>query len=337
MGFRKPITIIIVLLLVLSQVSFAFSQEDYTPQPTKVFAYHKPNVTLLYNDQELGFTDVNGTPVYPIIYGGTTYIPVRGVSELMGENIEWEAQNQIVFIGKTISSPYKGTSGTAELELQPAIPMSSRPAQSIITVYLKPDVKIMYDFELQSFQDVNGKVVYPIIYNGTTYLPVRAISKLMGASIEWDSTTQTISIHREIPSKVDERSLQTIAITDLFNQAVELYNQSTAKISILQSTNETEVLMQMAKGVSVDYQLATNNTALGKEIKPEGLSALEKTAHQKLMDFLELAEYYTLVLENISYMAVNGQDYGMFAETFLIFAMESEDKMDEAREAIEAL
>jgi hypothetical protein len=337
MNIWKHMLLILSLILVLSQASFAFSQEDNAPKSSKVLAYHKPNVTLIYNEQELGFTDVNGTPVYPIIYGGTTYIPVRGVSELMGENIEWEAQNQIVFIGKTISSPYKGATGTVEMELRPAIPMSSRPAQNIITVYLKPDVKIMYDFELQSFQDVNGKVVYPIIYNGTTYLPVRAISQLMGASIEWDSTTQTVSIHREIPSTVDERSLQTIAITDLFNQAVELYNQSTAKISILQSTNDPNVLMQMAKGVSVDYQLATNNTALGKEIKPESLSALEKTAHQKLMEFLELAEYYTLVLENISYMAVNGQDYGMFAETFLIFAMESEDKMDEAREAIEAL
>lgn len=333
---QKAILYLIIFWLV-GQTSLSFTAAVTVPSSSKVLAYHKPNVTILYNDQELGFTDVNGTPVYPIIYGGTTYIPVRGVSELMGENVEWEAQNQIVFIGKTISSPYKGATGTVELEPRPAIPMSSRPAQNIITVYLKPDVKIMYDFELQSFQDVNGKVVYPIIYNGTTYLPVRAISKLMGASIEWDSTTQTVTINREIPSKVDERSLQTIAITDLFNQAVDLYNQSTAKISILQSTNDPEILMQMAKGVSADYQVATKNTALAKEIKPEGLSTLEKTAHQKLMEFLELAEYYTLVLENISYMAVNGQDYSMFAETFFIFAMESENKMDEAREAIEAL
>lgn len=335
---RKNIeSVLLIMVMIFSLAGTATAEENDARKAFQDFAYHKPNVVILYNEEEIGFFDINGTSVYPIIYGGTTYIPVRGVSELMGENVEWEPQNQIVFIGKTISFPHKGASRTTEPDLWPAMPMSSRPAQAIVTIFLKPNVKIMYDFELQSFRDVDGKVVYPIIYNGTTYLPVRAISKLMGASIEWDSTTQTVAIDREIPSKADERSIQTIAITDLFNQAVDLYNQSTAKISILQSTIDPEILMQMAKGVSADYQLAMKNTALGKEIKLEALSVLEAVAHQKLMDFLELAEYYTLVLENISYMAVNGQDYSMYAETFLTFAMESEDKMNLARAAIDEI
>ncbi|MFA6334658.1 MAG: stalk domain-containing protein, partial [Bacteroidales bacterium] len=125
----------------------------------------------------------------------------------------------------------------------------------------------MYDFELQVFQDVNGKRVYPIIYGGTTYLPIRAISGLMGASIEWNSSTQTISIHRDVPTPVEERSAATVAMTDLFNQAVELYNQSTAKISVLQSTQDSLQLQAMADGVSIDYEVAKANTALGKEIK----------------------------------------------------------------------
>jgi hypothetical protein len=337
MSFRKVVAGLLAVALILGQGVFAYGEESTLPSPSKVLAYHKPNVTLLYNEQELGFTDVNGTPVYPIIYGGTTYIPVRGVSELMGENIEWEAKNQIVFVGKTISMPYKGTTGMVEPELKPVVPLGSRPGQTIITVYLKPDVKIMYDFELQAFQDVNGKRVYPIIYGGTTYLPIRAISGLMGASIEWNSSTQTISIHRDVPTPVEERSAATVAMTDLFNQAVELYNQSTAKISVLQSTQDPLQLQAMADGVSIDYEVAKANTALGKEIKNEDFSPQELLAHEKLTSFLELAEYYTLVLENIFFMAVSGQDYSMFAETFLIFALESESKMDEARAAIEAL
>ena len=82
--------------------------------PSKVLAYHKPNVAILFNETEMGFFDANKNPVYPIIYNGSAYIPLRGASALMGENIEWEPLNRIVFIGKTISQPYKGTIVSAE-------------------------------------------------------------------------------------------------------------------------------------------------------------------------------------------------------------------------------
>jgi len=327
------------LLFVTLAPGNAFGVDNLTP--SKVLAYHKPNVTILFNATEMGFFDVNKNPVYPIIYNGSTYIPLRGASALMGENIEWEPLNQIVFIGKTISQPYKGTTvSTTTGSVTPGsvalLPIGNRPEQAIITVYSKPDVKIMFDFELQAFEDANKRVVYPIIYNGSTYLPVRAVSKLMGASIEWNSKTQTISISKEVIIP-EIKSEATIALTDLFNQAVELYNQSTAKIATLKSSKDPIVLGKLAKEVSQDYKMTQENSNSIKAMDKTNYTEAEKLAHEKLQAFLELAEYYTLVLENISYMAVNDQDYSMFAETFLTFAMESAAKMDLARVAIEAL
>lgn len=335
MKVLQRVILYLIIFWLVGQTSLSFTAADSVSSPSKVLAYHKPNVTILYNEQELGFYDVSGTPVYPIIYGGTTYIPVRGVSRLMGENIEWEPMNQIVFIGKTISQPFKGT-GSVESLVTSVFPLASRPEQKVITAYLKPDVKIMYDFVIQEFRDVNQRVVYPIIYGGTTYLPIRAISGLMGASIEWNSNTQTITINKEVVDQEEERS-NVVALTDLFNQAVDLYNQSTSKIAILQSTQNPAVLQEMAKEVSSDYRMAQYNTSFGKELGSLSFTPSEKEAYDKLMEFLELAEYYILVLENISYMASNGQDYSMFGETFLTFALESERKMDETREAIQAL
>ena len=324
----------IAFLFVTVMPANAFGDESLLP--SKVLAYNKPNVTILFNESEMGFVDVNKNPVYPIIYNGTTYIPLRGASALMGENIEWVATNQIVFIGKTVSQPYKGANASTVITPSAVVPMINRPEQGIITVYSKPDVKIMYDFELQAFEDANGRVVYPIIYNGSTYLPVRAVSKLMGATIDWDSKSQIISISKEI--KIPEvKSEATIALTDLFNQAVELYNQATGKITTLRSTKDPVLLNEMAKEVSLDYKLTQQNGIAIKAMDTTSYTEAEKTAHDKLGSFLELAEYYTLVLENISYMAVNGEDYSVFAETFLTFALESAAKMDEARVAIEAL
>lgn len=63
-----------------------------------------------------------------------------------------------------------------------------------ITAQLRGDLKIIIDGKTQTFQDVNGQVVYPVMYNGTTYLPLRAIGGVMGKPVAWDGDTQTVTL-----------------------------------------------------------------------------------------------------------------------------------------------
>lgn len=65
---------------------------------------------------------------------------------------------------------------------------------STIQAELHKDLTIIVDGEKQTFQDANGAIVYPIMYNGTTYLPVRAIGGLMGKNVGWDGATRTITL-----------------------------------------------------------------------------------------------------------------------------------------------
>ena len=46
-----------------------------------------PNITVKYNGTIQNMADVNGTPVYPLLYGGTTYLPVRAVANMLGVNV----------------------------------------------------------------------------------------------------------------------------------------------------------------------------------------------------------------------------------------------------------
>ncbi|GMQ64261.1 copper amine oxidase N-terminal domain-containing protein [Vallitalea maricola] len=55
-------------------------------------------------------------------------------------------------------------------------------------------IKITYNNQVQNLKDGHGNDVYPVIINGSTYLPVRAIADMMGADITWDGQTKTISI-----------------------------------------------------------------------------------------------------------------------------------------------
>ena len=61
-----------------------------------------------------------------------------------------------------------------------------------IKAYLDQDITVKYDGQAQAFTDANGKTVYPISYNGTTYLPVRAVSGLLGIDVDWDQATRTV-------------------------------------------------------------------------------------------------------------------------------------------------
>ena len=52
-------------------------------------------------------------------------------------------------------------------------------------------------------KDANGNVVEPFTMNGTTYLPVRAISNAFGKAVEWDGATQSVYIGKKDQTKPD--------------------------------------------------------------------------------------------------------------------------------------
>ena len=50
-------------------------------------------------------------------------------------------------------------------------------------------------------KDSEGNVVEPFIYNGTTYLPVRAVGEALGKQVTWDGNTKTVYVG-EVPGQV---------------------------------------------------------------------------------------------------------------------------------------
>ena len=56
-----------------------------------------------------------------------------------------------------------------------------------IIAYLNYSINIVVDGETKELKDAQGNRVYPISYNGTTYVPIRAVSTLLGVDVKWDS------------------------------------------------------------------------------------------------------------------------------------------------------
>lgn len=93
---KKMITTsIICLALVASFCTGVYAAESMQP----ISAYLNRGITVLFNGQKQTMKDASGNTVYPISYNGTTYVPIRAVSNMLGIPVEWDAAQNAVILG----------------------------------------------------------------------------------------------------------------------------------------------------------------------------------------------------------------------------------------------
>lgn len=63
------------------------------------------NIQIYINDHLIHPTDVTGRYVEPFIIDGTTYLPVRAVSEALGKTVSWNEMTSSIYINDIVSSP----------------------------------------------------------------------------------------------------------------------------------------------------------------------------------------------------------------------------------------
>ena len=69
------------------------------------------------------------------------------------------------------------------------------------------NIKIYVDGIKIDPKDAAGNAVEPFIYNGTTYLPVRAVGEAIGKTVSWDGETQSVYL--------DEKPGDTVYLLDV--------------------------------------------------------------------------------------------------------------------------
>ncbi len=139
------------------------------------------DVKVEIDGKEINCVDVNGDPASPLLIEGTTYLPVRAVSEALGVSVEWDNDTRSVFID--------GKPEKAELGKE-------------INIFIK-GAKL-------TARDADGDVVNPIIKDGSTYLPIRAIGNAFDKSVSWENATRTASLTTPTYLKLDENKTYAI-------------------------------------------------------------------------------------------------------------------------------
>lgn len=87
-------------------------------------------MTIKYNGHDQAFTDVNGKAVYPLVYEGTTYLPVRAVAGLFDTAVDWDGASKTVYLGSKETAPVPVTADMVDPQIKAHF--SQNPAELVM-------------------------------------------------------------------------------------------------------------------------------------------------------------------------------------------------------------
>ncbi|MBU5669439.1 NEAT domain-containing protein [Peptoniphilus sp. MSJ-1] len=132
----------------------AKQEKNHAKAADKVEKASKSDIKIIVNNKEIK----PETPAY--IENGRTMVPLRFISEALGEKVDWKNETKTVVIGDNKASLVIGSK------------------------------------EIQA----NGKNITidspAVIKDSRTFVPLRAIAEILGAKVDWDGNTRSVVINR---------------------------------------------------------------------------------------------------------------------------------------------
>ena len=165
--------------ILLSANNFAFAKQG---EQTIVIGYR--NLEIDIDGVIIKPKDALGNVLEPFIYDGTIYLPIRAIGEALGMTVRWYDELNMA----TLTSGTASLSTTASEDEQVA--RLFREGTTSISVGYR-DISIFVNGEQITPKNVAGIVLEPFIYNGSIYLPIRAIGEALGMYVDWYNHTNT--------------------------------------------------------------------------------------------------------------------------------------------------
>lgn len=133
-----------------------------------------------------------------------------------------------------------------------------------IKAELRPDFTIVIDGEVKNFKNVNGEKVYPVLYDGTTYLPVRAIGEMMGKTVYWYEQDKKIEF---------KETSTTVTDADVIISGNENKSTDEQNPQIIEKTEKSQVNTadfigeENAKIIALEYAALSENDVVFQKVK----------------------------------------------------------------------
>lgn len=116
-------------------------------------------------------------------------------------------------------------------------------ATNEIKAILKPELKIQLEDKLIELRDANNKLITPVIIDGSTYLPVRAISQALDLFVDYDGPTQTVKLSKSKLTKKDYLEANELWKVDNLLKTKVLSAQRLSSIDLDKNADKEELVM----------------------------------------------------------------------------------------------
>ena len=138
------------------------------------------NISIYVNGKYLS------TDQPPVIQDGRTMVPLRAIFEALGATVEWFGDTQ------TISGYDPKTNRIMSLIVNQRTMFCAD--YTLFQVYeANPTSQAAIDFVLSHTKEID---VPPMILSGRTMVPARVIAESLGATVNWDNASRTVTITR---------------------------------------------------------------------------------------------------------------------------------------------
>ena len=127
---------------------------------------------------------------------------------------------------------------------------------------IRGDFVIKTNGQIQTLKSVDGETVYPMLYEGTTYLPVRAIAELNNKEVVWYEDTKTIDIVDKTNSTVTDAD--KIVNGDISKQTPVPRQTSQTSQGGYDITNSTKITLDKAIEIVVNKAGVSENDLYSK-------------------------------------------------------------------------
>ena len=94
------------------------------------------------------------------------------------------------------------------------IGIGARTVNEWVQVVIARNVNVDLNGETQTLRAGTGEVIYPIIYDGSSYLPVRAIAGLAGLNVDWDAESSTVLLGKDDSKEIQEYKAENKALRE---------------------------------------------------------------------------------------------------------------------------
>ncbi len=168
---KRALCLIFIICSIMSFFAFdAFAKND---EGVTIVCKIDSN-TILINGTEKQLD----TP--PVIKDNRTMIPIRVIAEALGADVEW-----------------------TEYQMQPAVSIEPDDSPYSFDIIIgKNEVVVWTDMFHEDFepeQKIQNMLDTPAyVENNRTYLPLRFVSENLGAYVEWDGDTKTVTIRKNV-------------------------------------------------------------------------------------------------------------------------------------------